>query len=102
MVKALLVVGILFRFAMRDHIGDVIRENPAAASSVATSSAVALVISSGVTFGGVAAAGSAVANNPGYALDAVTGTQIPFTTDANGKASTSSVIRARSSCGCSA
>jgi hypothetical protein len=30
------------------------------------------------------ASGLAVANNPGYALDATTGTQIPFVTDANG------------------
>ncbi len=33
---------------------------------------------------GVAAAGYAVANGPGYALDAVTGTQIPFVTTASG------------------
>ena len=64
--------------------GNVISESPAAGTSVAVGSAVSLVVSSGVTFGGVVAAGSAVANNPGYALDAVTGTQIPFTTDASG------------------
>jgi hypothetical protein len=64
--------------------GKVISENPAAGSSVTVGSAVSVVVSTGVTFGGVAAAGNAVANNPGYALDAVTGTQIPFTTDANG------------------
>jgi len=33
---------------------------------------------------GVVASGYAVANNPGYALDATSGTQIPFTTGANG------------------
>jgi PASTA domain len=64
--------------------GKVISENPAAGAAVNVGSAVNLVVSTGVTFGGVAAAGNAVANNPGYALDAVTGTQIPFTTDANG------------------
>jgi hypothetical protein len=64
--------------------GDVISESPAAGTTVDVGSAVNLVVSTGVTFGGVAAAGNAVANNPGYALDAVTGTQIPFTTDANG------------------
>jgi hypothetical protein len=64
--------------------GDVISENPGAGTTVNVGSAVNLVVSTGVTFGGVAAAGNAVANNPGYALDAVTGTQIPFTTDANG------------------
>jgi PASTA domain len=64
--------------------GDVISENPAAGTTVNVGSAVNLVVSTGVTFGGVVAAGNAVANNPGYALDAVTGTQIPFTTDVNG------------------
>jgi hypothetical protein len=64
--------------------GKVISENPAAGTSVDVGSAVSLIVSTGVTFGGVAAAGNAIANNPGYALDAVTGTQIPFTTDANG------------------
>jgi hypothetical protein len=64
--------------------GKVISQAPAAGTTVNTGTAVNVVISTGVTFGGVAAAGNAVANNPGYALDAVTGTQIPFTTDANG------------------
>jgi hypothetical protein len=64
--------------------GKVVSENPAAGTSVNTGSAVNLVVSTGVTFGGVVASGNAVANNPGYALDAVTGTEIPFTTDANG------------------
>jgi hypothetical protein len=64
--------------------GQVISQSPAAGSSVVRGSAVSLVVSTGVTFGGVVASGSAVANNPGYALDAVTGTQIPFTTEANG------------------
>lgn len=64
--------------------GKVISESPAAGTSVPVGSAVSLVVSSGVTFGGVVASGSAVANNPGYALDAVTGTQIPFTTDVKG------------------
>jgi hypothetical protein len=64
--------------------GEVISQSPASGTSVLVGSAVNLVVSSGVTFGGVVAAGSAVANNPGYALDAVTGTQIPFTTDGHG------------------
>jgi hypothetical protein len=64
--------------------GKVISESPAAGTSVIVGSAVSLVVSSGVTIGGVVAAGSAVANNPGYALDAVTGTQISFTTNASG------------------
>jgi hypothetical protein len=64
--------------------GKVVSENPTAGTNVNVGSAVNLVVSTGVTFGGVAAAGNAVANNPGYALDAVTGTEIPFTTDAKG------------------
>jgi hypothetical protein len=64
--------------------GTVISELPLPNTIVLAGSKVDLVVSSGVTFGGVVASGSPVANNPGYALDAVTGTQIPFNTDANG------------------
>ena len=64
--------------------GKVISEAPAGGSNVVSGSAVNLVVSSGVTFGGVAASGYPVAAGPGYALDAVTGTEIPFTTDASG------------------
>ena len=64
--------------------GKVISESPGAGTSIAVGSAVGLVVSSGVTFSGVAASGYAIANNPGYALGAATGTQIPFLTEANG------------------
>jgi PASTA domain len=64
--------------------GKVISESPGAGTSVVVGSAVGLVVSSGVTFSGVAASGYPIANNPGYALDAATGTQIPFLTEANG------------------
>jgi hypothetical protein len=64
--------------------GKVISESPGAGTSIAAGSAVGLVVSSGVTFSGVGASGYAIANNPGYALDAATGTQIPFLTEANG------------------
>jgi beta-lactam-binding protein with PASTA domain len=64
--------------------GSVISENPLAGATVAGSSAVNLVVSSGAVLAGVVASGYPVANGPGYALDAVTGTQLPFTTDAGG------------------
>jgi len=80
-----LVVGIVeMQTSSTVPPGTVISEFPAANATIQSGSKVDLVVSSGVTFGGVVAAGSAVANNPGYALDAVTGTQIPFVTDANG------------------
>jgi hypothetical protein len=62
----------------------VISQTPAGGATVAVGSAVNLVISSGAVLTGVVASGYAVANGPGYALDAATGTQIPFVTDAGG------------------
>jgi PASTA domain len=64
--------------------GEVISQSPTAGTAVAVGSAVNLVISSGAVLSGVVASGYAVANGPGYALDATTGTQIPFATDAGG------------------
>lgn len=64
--------------------GEVISQTPTAGTAVAVGSAVNLVISSGAVLSGVVASGYAVANGPGYALDAATGTQIPFATDAGG------------------
>jgi PASTA domain len=64
--------------------GEVITQSPTAGTSVTVGSAVNLVISSGAVLNGVVASGYAVANGPGYALDAATGTQIPFVTDAGG------------------
>jgi hypothetical protein len=64
--------------------GEVISQSPTAGTTVTVGSAVSLVISSGAVLSGVVASGYAVANGPGYALDAATGTQIPFVTDASG------------------
>jgi hypothetical protein len=64
--------------------GEVISQSPTAGTSVTVGSAVDLVISSGAVLTGMVASGYAVANGPGYALDAATGTQIPFVTDAGG------------------
>jgi PASTA domain len=69
--------------------GEVISESPAAGTSVVAGSAINLVVSSGLTVGGVAASGYPVANGPGYALDAATGTQVPFVTDSSGDYSVS-------------